>query len=153
MFVASLFEHVRKRYSASNPVELRRSRGFGAISILLSGVLQLPLAAGVYMFGQGQDMQLGIVAHVFMILFIMTFIIMLRFYVSDIGKRTMATQIHLVDSIVSIGMGSALDLFRTAGACSLVTTCFALGAVAGIWVIGTARYSRSDPDVLLPYVK
>ncbi|GAB5362875.1 hypothetical protein AAMO2058_000835900 [Amorphochlora amoebiformis] len=51
MFVASLFEHVRKRYSASNPVELRRSRGFGAISILLSGVLQLPLAAGVYMFG------------------------------------------------------------------------------------------------------
>mmetsp|Transcript_14665 Transcript_14665/g.26405 ORF Transcript_14665/g.26405 Transcript_14665/m.26405 type:complete len:109 (-) Transcript_14665:1986-2312(-) len=78
-------------------------------------------------------MDIAPVQYIFMMMFIVTFSVVFRFYISGIGRRISKKQLVAVsDYLVSAFVGSVLDRWRSAGGCSLVSTCFVFVGLLGL---------------------
>mmetsp|Transcript_39058 Transcript_39058/g.74971 ORF Transcript_39058/g.74971 Transcript_39058/m.74971 type:complete len:340 (-) Transcript_39058:295-1314(-) len=147
MLSSAVFEQIRLRYTkVLNVSKLGSSRSFHAVTVMMSALLQLPLALMLYTLGyEAIESQMGLVPYTFMIFFIMTYCIVFRFYITGVGKRIPKKhRIVFTDFIVHIIAASILDILRGSGDCSVFSTSFALAALLGLRLVLGKTKSTKD---------
>uniref|UniRef100_A0A7S2TTT5 Uncharacterized protein n=1 Tax=Lotharella oceanica TaxID=641309 RepID=A0A7S2TTT5_9EUKA len=135
MLLSAVFEQLRMRYTkVLNVNKLGSSRSLHAVTVMMSAILQLPLALMLYALGyEATEFQMGTIPYLFMILFIMTYCIVFRFYITGVGKRISRKQrVVFTDFVVHVVVGSVLDFLRGLGDCTVFSTSFALAALLGL---------------------
>mmetsp|Transcript_24491 Transcript_24491/g.34234 ORF Transcript_24491/g.34234 Transcript_24491/m.34234 type:complete len:333 (+) Transcript_24491:46-1044(+) len=133
MVGATVFEGLRtKTFKRLTSKKIGNPRTVHAIVVMFSGLLQAPLGMASYLLGSGDKMGLTSLQYLFMILFIITFIVVFRFYITGIGKRALSQKSIQLDFVVCGLAATVLDVIQGAGACTIYSTCFALAAVFGV---------------------
>ena len=124
----AVYAHGLQVSKAGRPQELH------AISTLASGVALAGVACLTRAVGfSAQSVDMRALPYAFMILFITTYTVVLRHYVSDIGRRVgRRRQVTLVDFVVSGVTGSVIDVFRGVGDCTIYSSLFAGGCLVGL---------------------
>jgi len=133
MVAAAVFEALRRQtFKKLTSKKIGNSRTVHAIIVLISGLLQAPLGMASYLFGSANKMELTSMQYLFMLLFLITFIVVFRFYITGIGKKALSQKSIQMDFVVSGFTATVLDVMQGAGACTVYSTCFALAALFGV---------------------